>query len=1700
MFLRITLANTTTNKIIYCNNEKTCTTVDDSELNQSKYYISGFDYRVANNVEATTVHTEYYLNGDGLTAVTVTFLFNCDSEAYSKAMPYRADYYFDGSGFISSGKYSKLIQCIFDSEACHFKSINSSNMSTPAKEITGETKVGYGYVDFGTSNTVITCTDGTCILLTSGNAQSGTFAQNTGFLDAGKLVRPLQCLFICFNDTAKTFGKIITCNTTGSCTPLTTLPMYTSAEAYIDVDADCTTIVGNSETGDSKYYTDVLTAAGNIITYAGPTDSSIPTVIPTVIPCASGSHAGTTVTTITCTALEAITGDDTYYYIDVSSTDKIIKCDKSSYNNSTAANTDLAMPYINPNATDIIQCAGKVVDTKTVTECEYKEGSSAILPLVYYIEAAATKNIITCKTSGSKSTCDMVEGITDDGYAYMDYVNTGNIIKCPGNVCASSTSMAVAATKQLPVQNPNYINGYDNTKKTIITCINSDSQTPKVNCTSTALKTVPNYGQVFLEGTTYSSGYVKLIKWDTTNNYLVVDAPTNAATDGFAFIDDSDKALKRIITYESNKYVAKDSAATDDFNKYYITGLNTTNIITCTKDGCASHTGSSTKGEAYINGIDTTKVITCATGGTGCTSAAGVGSTNTADSYINANDISQVINCTSKNCTVFDAEFTDHNSIYYPRYVSGAKALLNCTKSGGSVGCELTETSADNHKSSVFINSFNGYDDYDQEDSLPLISCDATASYKPIMVEIEDESPKFYPNSDLVNSKPLLNDLIKCVGGEDDGVTCSITSGGKNEVYLSSNFNTSTKQLLICLEEDGCVETKVNSTSPEYYVNAGSVSEEKLADTLIKCTSTATACTIEEANDSEIYINQLDNSQTIQCYTDKGCIAVPSKATTTKNEIFLNSSDLNTENQTKLAFDLIKCEMDENNEITCESADGIPNEVYINSHNTTEIIYCTSDGCTNKASEAEPTQPEYYINADPTDAMPLTGDLIKCKNTGNKITCEVTNGKHGDVFLNANVDNDSDNNPLIICSAMGCQTDASQASEDSLPAYYVNAGSVLASKLNDTLIQCTYEEAAECFVKVAEENDVYVNYSNNTDVYQLIKCTKSGCKTSVSAATENNNEYYLNDGDTGDKALDFDIIECVKEDGTVTCAELEDTGVGVYLNSNYAESGDTNQLIQCQSDSGCDGIKTSGKSMEYYVNAEAVGLNNAIIYCSNKKCEKQSPGCANLLQRKRATEKKLDLGYYVNAGDTTKPIIKCEKEGSECATTSISVGNICTNADRFVFYFSTDTVVVKPNVIFGVTATYVYITSNSNCIEVNDSYTDMYFTVAKNAFVNGNDIDAYNDENVKLYKCNNSSCAITDKPDSLTYYVDVNKRIIRYNINSDSYSFAYDKDITCIFANNKCTPNADLKNQEFCVTYKGELALAKADIKNRKTGEYYKAGSITNTIYGYSQHLYNMNVFSAEMIDETGYYIVNLSTNTTVVSKNNNLVVYDCQLSSCKEYSPDENTYYYDVRAKTILRYKDSIWHSPTNSGYAYISIDPTTNYIYCFTKKLDEIKIQAMANFGYYYIVDTVEGEMYHCDRDEGGEYSLIDNTGYYFTNASEVYYCVHDSRESLQFPDKIKQAMDGVEKNNNSTAIVTRHGKSYLESVSGVFTNCTCNVEETKSTFDLVCVNNFVSLHENTDNIKICSVEQLGYVECIEDEENSKKLVNKINICYGV
>ncbi|OUM66802.1 hypothetical protein PIROE2DRAFT_67082 [Piromyces sp. E2] len=184
----------------------------------------------------------------------------------------------------------------------------------------------------------------------------------------------------------------------------------------------------------------------------------------------------------------------------------------------------------------------------------------------------------------------------------------------------------------------------------------------------------------------------------------------------------------------------------------------------------------------------------------------------------------------------------------------------------------------------------------------------------------------------------------------------------------------------------------------------------------------------------------------------------------------------------------------------------------------------------------------------------------------------------------------------------------------------------------------------------------------------------------------------------------------------------------------------------------------------------------------------------------------------------------------------------------------------------------------------------------------------------------------------------------------------------------------------------------------------------------------------------------------------------------------------------------------------------------------------------------------MYECNENDN-ECVPITETDYYFTNTGEIYYCIYDS-ENLEktectkqscyvgqnyyisdnyykceagsyltpiksrnckydenvivnfptilkeeFPSNIKQAIENIEKNNNSTAVAVRSNKKYLSVVPAIFTNCTYNVEETEASYDFVCVNNYVAVNDDDDSLEICSIENLGFVECVDDEANPEK-----------
>jgi len=1464
---------------------------------------------------------------------------------------------------------------------------------------------------------------------------------------------------------------------------------------------------------------------------------------------------------------------------------QLIQCSKDDgcVAKSTKANSDGNEFFINSSddaadiTKDIIKCSLSENNDGT-KECKIVNGEE----LKVYVNARNTTEVIYClskenggcKTKASQATETTPEYyLNGDDIDYKDSVDTkklkGDLIECKMNKSVIKCSVINGNDGDVYI-NSNY--NKDSTKgdatNQIIQCSKDEgcvgvAVSNAINVEKTELATLPLY---FLNSGNKGSNKFQeaLIKCAAEGDKCeIVEAAANDVyTNGNA--NQKDKPL---IKCNKSNCSAASSAATDSNMEYYINAGKVGeqaleyDVISCsvsvneetnqkeTQCKCLKETEVKSDSSIYLN-----------------------------SNYSEAGDSNQLIQCSKDNgCVGIKSETTSKINEYYVNAESDtlANAIIYCNNKN----CEK-QTPESTPVYFVGKDSSNGVDG--------LIECN----------EVEEAADA---DAQAANRKRAT--ATKCV------MKPAFNSEG---YYLNSGSDKATNQVILCDASEGCSALKVDLG---YYVNAGNP-----AKPIIKCEKEANECT-EDASPScpasnvatpgnycyengQLKFFASNNSTAVVAtkYEDAYAFAtIPAKEfpgiRTETGSLFKISNffinryyksgvvmiDKNgklVETLTDDQSDISTYDCDETTKVCVEKSKCTPNTYMYDSENK-KAIFCNNG----KMEYAKFSG--YVIDGNRVSNGSKHPYLISCESNGEN--CASIKPKIDTYYENSGYD--SSTNALIQCSSNNCFTTTATI------GYYAAHGVTE----NSGVIKCT--SANSCTYSFVKGNVKYVNAGFDKISNALISCSKNkGCSvtkakigyyltyssalliqcTSPSSCVEfTPSVNYYDNADTTESSNT--IINCVQNSNVVSCG-LEATNNGFYMSSV------SNVLIRCKAGKKCKtvtvkngmfrgalkGLTSSGKRNVEVEDSEVDGKKVAvrgdsdeaygIIRCVAGKCTALSPSELAAIPICEFNNNKC---YITNEYAMTKT-----------ATTSITAGNICTNEDRSVFYFATDTVVVKPDVISAITSTYVYTTTNSNCLEVNDSYDDMYFTVGpniylldqgsvlqfydtgyyfinveKNILVKGNEISAYNNENVKLYSCDGTTCNILNKPESVTYYADVNKRILKYDIQNDVYSFAYEKDITCGFVNNKCTPNADLNAREFCITYKGEIVLATTDIKNRETGECYRANSMNSNIYGFSQSLYSMNLYSAQMVDQTGYYIISRSTNSTVVSKNykaknNNLVVYGCTLSQCKVVEPDENVYYYDPEAKTILRYKNGVWSTPSASGYAYISINPSDTYVYKFSKKGEEITVQSKANYGYYY---TVDNEMYHCELDGSSHCTPISETGYYFTNIGEVYYCVHDSEEleetectkqacvsgqyyyisdayyrcevsslltpvvsrycshddnviinyplalNEELPDNIKQAVEGIEKNNNSTAVIKRTSiRHYLESVSGVFTNCTYNVEETKSTFDLVCVNNFVTVDKEFNEVKICSVEQLGYVECVEDENNPEKC--NISAAYAI
>ncbi|ORX44696.1 hypothetical protein BCR36DRAFT_301108, partial [Piromyces finnis] len=1060
------------------------------------------------------------------------------------------------------------------------------------------------------------------------------------------------------------------------------------------------------------------------------------------------------------------------------------------------------------------------------------------------------------------------------------------------------------------------------------------------------------------------------------------------------------------------------------------------------------------------------------------------------------------------------------------------------------------------------------------------------------------------PNSYYINSgnDKSINQLIFC--NEYSNIICKYVSSSKINpgYYMNSGKYASFYPLITCNREK-CNALKIkDDIFPGFYINAGDDSKPIIIcdescyttnvldlqkkggykysnsilgfyynDTITPTNVTSPTTNLFfniEINDKNTFpsINSINESKktifkvskySITRYSVDGILSISSDHYLATNEITL---DENSE-----VYSCIKKSMTCNKITSC-----ITNEFYLDV--TSEVgYYCNSNILKPLTNEG------YYID----------GSRYVGKNTpylfycNNEFKCTSVNDTN-QYYLNAGINYlsktqinlsslEKNNKNLIYCNGKNCNTITSSI------GYYI-AGVSHVDIYSNRLIYCNDNN----FCNAPRPISIVASFINNgIDSHQkpLIHCNINTCITqSVTTG------YFISENKNS-------LIHC---EGN-SCNEIKATS-GYYYYGGSQKS--KKYLIKCENEVSIDMVcELIEGEKGFYVST----TSNVLIDCVENKCK--SIIAKNGVFRSANTVKlssnsKRSLSRFVRRANSIYNLIICNQEGchelsseeltqvpicnyidDKCTIvlpsstssiynqiTTINAGDYCTNTDHSQIYFATGSISVKQSTRSGETLLDV---TSKNCLKVGKQYNSYYYIYGDiiyklnehsisqvfsdgYLFINTNtamlassdDINSYNNEKTKLYKCNENGCTIVKKPDSTMYITDINKKIIKYDVTTDSYSFM--KDITCIYNNNnKCTPNTNMDGQSICITYKGEIVLISDETQSYESGECYKSSNINTNTYNYYKNLYIMNSNSAQLVKDASYYFINSITNTIanykefINGKNYSVIMYGCLMSGCNKLEPEEDIYYYSTVGKYLIKYEKGIWTSPQTSGYALVSINPNEVYIYKISVTYDnKVILENKVSDGFYY---TIDEEMYEC-KNQNPVCEKISESGYYFTETNEMYYCLYDSEHIEKtvcykqtcipgqyyfieyryhrceknsylnpvsplycfpkdkviinfpimykdsMPSYIRKAIDNIENNNNSTAIIKSNNINNMNYVPGIFTNCTYNQEDDTTKFDLICISNFVEVKDKKD-AKICSIENLGFIHCEEDKDNSEK-----------
>jgi len=807
---------------------------------------------------------------------------------------------------------------------------------------------------------------------------------------------------------------------------------------------------------------------------------------------------------------------------------------------------------------------------------------------------------------------------------------------------------------------------------------------------------------------------------------------------------------------------------------------------------------------------------------------------------------------------------------------------------------------------------------------------------------------------------------------------------------------------------------------------------------------------------------------------------------------------------------------------------------------TKALIHCSTRTCTTTEGAVG------YYKAE----FGESGVIVCTSNTN----CKISSLRYS-YYINSGADKVS--KPII-----GCTNNTNCDTKKAVAGYY------LVQENNNILINC--KSSITCEVTEASVGYYYnsANSENTLDSETIIKCYTSSYTASVVCSTERTNEgFYLSGSETnvlvncmGSKCKSITV-----ENGIFRSAGSVKTSVKNDLRDKYIEEEE-------------EWIDRVGRTYDEQENLEKEG--NVMLRMSEKPLfNKRAPSTStesvssliscsgNVCSELTAEELKLipvctynsDVCYLDNSGTSST---------SNNIITSVVAGEFCTDASRSTLYFATETIVEYNDVISGVLSTSK--TTTKNCIKASSQYSSNLFTVGnsiykvndglivqvydpgyyfinikKNILVYGTEIKEYNNSNVLLYKCDGTACRIMDKPTSNTYYTDVTKRILKYNVEDDKYSFINKKENICVFENNTCTPKYDIEENDFCITADGHIVVVGEKIKSRETGKCFMSYSISDNVlaYSYNSVLYLLNSNAAKQVVTSGYYFAENNKYYSAEYKSFNststgITLYGCINNICQIYEPQPDVYYFDMLTNYLIQKKGRDWISPIKVGHIYVSISPEETYIYSYTMSdTKELLLTKTNKSGYYY---TIDKKMYYCEA------SLktckeIEDSAYILTNNNEFYYCVVDSEGeetecfkricttgqvyyikndyyrctsgsflelvrsrtcnheeivvinfpliySQTFPIDVYNSISNIAKNNHYVP-THKTSRSSIESFQGVFTNCTYDAYDEDAKYDQICMQNYVKLNQDKEP-DICSVKVLGYTYCtVDDGDNEDK-----------